>query len=149
MFLTRYAFAICGLFVVLGATWTHGYVHGKGAERQGWEQKVREAEKQRIQSYEDELTLYNTRAIEDANAAAKLTAELEGIRADRDRLLASPITLTKVKEVPVNVQGKCDQSVLTDAFGVCFEAAVTGEPAAAGACQAAGSNAGSITGASF
>lgn len=144
-----YLIAAAVLLLLLTGSFATGYSRGKNSERQAWELKVRQAEKERIKSYEDELTQYNVQALKDASRAGELTRQVLELRSERDLLATARVPLVITKEVPVNVQGKCDQSVLSTGFGLCLEAAVTGEPAVTAACRAAGSNAGTATGASF
>lgn len=125
------------------------YSKGKSAERSVWEGKVNKAKTQRIKEYEEDLTRYEEQVSRDATHSTQLSRQLLELRAERDRLAAQRIPLVRIKEVPVNVQGKCTISVLTGAFGVCFAAAATGEPTPTAACQAAGSDAGTVGSTSF
>ncbi len=134
---------------VITAVGAAGYSKGRASERAVWQKKVTEAETRRIQKYEQDLSEFKQQVSLDATRSTNLTNQLLELRAERDRLAAARVPLVRIKEVPVNVQGKCSISVLSGAFGVCFAAAATGDASAAGACQAAGSDAGTAGSTSF
>ena len=138
-----------GAVVAIGGAHFSGRSVGAKKERAKWEVEVQKAGVKRIKEYEEQLTKFNLQAIQDERNAKQLLQDVSALRAQRDLLALRAIPLVKIKEVPVNVQGKCVASVLSSALGLCIQAAVTGEPAATAACQAAGSDAPATSGASF
>lgn len=120
---------------VLGV-WAHGRSSGKEAERSGWEKKVAAAQQQRIATYEQQLTKFRQQASIDQAAMRSLGDQVLSLEAERRKLESVKIPVVVKREVVPNAQGKCFDSRLSDAFGVCVSAAITGAAADSAACQA-------------
>jgi hypothetical protein len=73
-------------------------------------------------------------AVKDGNERTQLSTELEAERQAAEQLRLS---FGKIKTViEVRHEGSCPTQRLSDAYGLCFSAAVSGDPAARAACEA-------------
>ena len=130
-----------GLAVLaVGLVWLHGRASGTESERKGWEAKVAAAQQQRIQTYEATLTKFRQQAAVDQETLRSLGLHVLALETEHKRLERVKVPVVLRKEVP-SEKGKCFDSRLSRAFGVCASAAVSGSPTDTTACQTAASDA--------
>jgi hypothetical protein len=131
--LAKYA-VIAAAFVAFGAA---SYRHGVTTERAKADAEVSAARKERIADYERQLRAAIQQQFEDGARMEDMLMRLGDVRASQLRLVSLIVPLTTTKRGAPNEQGQCDVAVLSDAFGLCWNAAIVGTDAAAAACEAA------------
>ncbi|HET8934081.1 MAG TPA: hypothetical protein VFN67_11600 [Polyangiales bacterium] len=124
------------LVLAVASVWMHGRSAGKESEKEVWEKRVAKAQVERIERYEAELTKFRQQAAVDQKSLQVLGVNVLALETEVRRLEKVKIPVVVKKEVPANANGKCLSLRLSDAFGVCVGAVVTGSPADSRACQA-------------
>jgi len=127
--------AIVGIMV---ATWCHGCHQGVISEQRKSEAALSTQRAVRIAAYEKQIGDARVLAAEDQSRAAILASKLIDVLGERDTLQSLTYAMTSAKKEKPNADGTCTTRILSDTFGMCLTAAVSGTAADFAACEAGG-----------